>query len=112
MQDTQFLCHTKPKSEYNTYRFINQVPLCGAEKASEVNRCEITTTPEDGSVIYKNNFATNHEPIRKFINILNLYKKLKMAYFPTTYRYHKLKFKIANEFSDRFMYSTTDTPAN
>jgi hypothetical protein len=47
--------------ENDTYRFINQIPLCDAEKVLEVNRCEITSTPEDGRTVYRNSFVTNHE---------------------------------------------------
>jgi len=43
-----------------TYRFVNQVPLRDGEGALKVNWCELTTTREDGKVVYKNAFATNH----------------------------------------------------
>ena len=46
--------------ETDTYRFINQVPLRDGDDALDVNWCEITTTLEDGSIIYKNAFATRH----------------------------------------------------
>lgn len=52
---------TGRRREIDTYRFINQIPLCDAVKDLDVNWCEITTTSEDGRVIYKNGFATNHE---------------------------------------------------
>jgi hypothetical protein len=44
----------------DTYRFVNQVPLRDGHEALEVNWCELTTTQADGTVIYKNAFATNH----------------------------------------------------
>ena len=45
----------------DTYRFINQVPLRGGDDALMVNWCELTTTKKDGTIVYKNAFATNHE---------------------------------------------------
>jgi hypothetical protein len=45
----------------DTYRFVNQVPLRDGEGALEVNWCELTTTRDDGKVVYKNAFATNHQ---------------------------------------------------
>ena len=45
----------------DTYRFVNQVPLRGGEDAQKVNWCELTTTLPDGTIIYKNAFATNFE---------------------------------------------------
>jgi len=51
---------TGKRNEIDTYRFINQIPLCDAEKASEVNRCEITATPEDDRVICRNSSVTDH----------------------------------------------------
>jgi hypothetical protein len=44
----------------DTYRFVNQVPLRDGEGALHVNWCELTTTRDDGKVVYKNAFATNH----------------------------------------------------
>jgi hypothetical protein len=44
----------------DTYRFVNQVPLRDGEGALDVNWCELTTTRDDGKVVYKNAFATNH----------------------------------------------------
>lgn len=51
--------------EIDTYRFVNQVPLRDGDDALEVNWCELTTTLEDGTVIYKNAFATNYEITKK-----------------------------------------------
>ena len=47
--------------EIDTYRFVNQVPLRDSEDALEVDWCELATTLDDGTVVYKNAFATNHE---------------------------------------------------
>ena len=44
----------------DTYRFVEQVPLRDGEDALDVNWCELTTTRDDGKVVYKNAFATNH----------------------------------------------------
>ena len=51
---------TGKRRETDSCRFINQIPLCDAENASEVNWCEIATTLEDGRIICKNSFITNH----------------------------------------------------
>jgi len=45
----------------DTYRFINQVPLRDGEDAQMVNWCELTMTLPDGTIKYKNAFATNFE---------------------------------------------------
>jgi hypothetical protein len=45
----------------DTYRFVNQVPLRDGEDAQTVNWCELTTTLPDGTIKYKNAFATNFE---------------------------------------------------
>ncbi len=47
--------------EIDTYRFVNQVPLRDSDDAMMVNWCELITTKEDGSVVYKNAFVTRHE---------------------------------------------------
>jgi hypothetical protein len=44
----------------DTYRFVKQVPLRDGDDALMVNWCELTTTRDDGKVIYHNTFATNH----------------------------------------------------
>ena len=52
----------KGKKRYtDTYRFVNQVPLRDGEDALDVNWCELTTTRDDGKVVYKNAFATHHQ---------------------------------------------------
>jgi len=51
----------KGKHRYtDTYRFVDQLPLRDGEEALDVNWCELTTTRDDGKVVYKNAFATNH----------------------------------------------------
>jgi hypothetical protein len=44
----------------DTYRFVNPVPVRDGEGALDVNWCELTTSRDDGKVVYKNAFATNH----------------------------------------------------
>jgi hypothetical protein len=44
----------------DTYRFVNQVPLRDGDDALEVNWCELTTTRDDGKLVYHNAFATSH----------------------------------------------------
>lgn len=44
----------------DTYRFVSEVPLRDGNDALEVNWCELTTTADDGRVVYRNAFATNH----------------------------------------------------
>jgi hypothetical protein len=51
----------KGKHRYtDTYRFANQLPLRDGQQALDVNWCELTTTRDDGKLVYKNAFATNH----------------------------------------------------
>jgi hypothetical protein len=58
---TREIKRRKGKHRYtDTYRFANQVPLRDGEEALDVNWCELTTTRDDGKVVYKNAFATNH----------------------------------------------------
>lgn len=48
-------------AEIWTYRYINQVPLRGGEKALDVNWCELTITRQDtGQQLYLNSFVTNY----------------------------------------------------
>ena len=44
----------------DAYRFASQVPLRDGDDALDVNWCELTTTRDDGKVLYQNAFATNH----------------------------------------------------
>jgi hypothetical protein len=48
------------RTDTETYRFVQQVPLRDGEDALMVNWCELTTTRQDGKVTYHNAFATNH----------------------------------------------------
>ena len=51
----------KGRNRYtDNYRFVSKVPLRDGEGALDVNWCELTTTRDDGKVVYKNAFATNH----------------------------------------------------
>lgn len=56
---------TGKQYEIDTYRFVNNVPLRDSDDALYVNWCELTTTLEDGTIIYKNAFATNYEITKK-----------------------------------------------
>ncbi|CAK0773578.1 transposase [Gammaproteobacteria bacterium] len=51
-------CWTGKRHEIDTYRYAEAVPLRDADDALMVNWCEITTTTEDGKVLYHNTFAT------------------------------------------------------
>jgi hypothetical protein len=42
------------------YRFVNQVPLRDGDDALMTNWCEIVTTNQEGELLYKNAFATDH----------------------------------------------------
>ncbi|WP_242059087.1 MULTISPECIES: hypothetical protein [Nostoc] len=60
--DTFSIKHWKGKVyEIHNYRYVNQIPLIDGEDALLVNWCELTITRDDGTLIYKNNFATNHQ---------------------------------------------------
>ena len=48
------------RTDTDTYRFLSNVPLRDGEDALVVNWCELTTTRQDGKVVYQNAFATNH----------------------------------------------------
>jgi hypothetical protein len=49
-------------AEISTYRYANQLPLCGEKDALEVGWCEVTITREDtGEQLYKNAFLTVFE---------------------------------------------------
>jgi len=61
---------TGRRKEIDTYRFVNQVPLRDGEDALQVNWCELTTTQQDGTIIYRNSFATNHEITRENVKEL------------------------------------------
>jgi len=49
-------------AEISSYRYANQLPLCGEQDALQVGWCEVTITREDtGEQIYKNAFVTDFE---------------------------------------------------
>ena len=52
------------KTFTDSYRFMNQVPLRDGEDALKVNWCELTTTQQDGKIVFRNAFCTNHEITR------------------------------------------------
>jgi len=52
---------TGKRREIDIYRFVNQVPLRDSDDALNVNWCELTTTLEEGTILFRNAFATNHE---------------------------------------------------
>ncbi len=58
---------TGQRHEIDTYRFVNNVPLRDTDDARYENWCELTTTLEDGTVIYKNAFATNNEITKEYL---------------------------------------------
>ncbi len=49
---------TGRRRETDTYRYARSIPLRDADDALEVNWCELTTTDENGKVLYRNAFAT------------------------------------------------------
>ena len=49
-------------AEISSYRYANQLPLCGEQDALQVGWCEVTITREDtGEQLYKNAFVTDFE---------------------------------------------------
>lgn len=46
--------------ETYTYLYLNGVPIKDGNDALMVNWCELTVTREDGKIVYRNSFATNH----------------------------------------------------
>lgn len=53
-----------------TYRYANQVPLKDGEKALQVNWAELIITNQNGELIYRNSFATNHLITRENVEAL------------------------------------------
>jgi hypothetical protein len=43
----------------DTYRYCNDVPIRDGADALGVNGCELTTTRDDGTVVYRNSFVTD-----------------------------------------------------
>ncbi len=58
--------------EIYTYRYGNHVPLRDSEDTLWVNWFEITISKEDGEIIYKNGFITNHKITDKNVEDLAL----------------------------------------
>ena len=57
--------------EVSTYRYANEVPLRDGEDALSVNWCELTITKEtDGTILYRNAFATKHLIDRTTVEVL------------------------------------------
>ena len=56
--------------EIDTYRFLNNVPVRDGEDAIEVNWCELVTTQTDGSILYKNAFATNFKISKSNVKLI------------------------------------------
>ena len=48
------------KTQTDTYRFINEVPLRDGKKALKVNWCELISTDDFDRVIYQNSFGINN----------------------------------------------------
>jgi hypothetical protein len=48
------------RRERDTYRFANALPLRDGNDALEVNWCQLTTTDQDGKILYCNAFISNH----------------------------------------------------
>lgn len=64
--------HNGRFKEIHTYRYANSVPLRDSKDALYVNWFEITITREDGKILYKNTFITNHKITDKNIESLVL----------------------------------------
>ena len=60
VQTHQYRRWTGKEHETDTYRFVNDVPGQNGKDALNVNWCELTTETTDGTIIYRNAFATNH----------------------------------------------------
>jgi len=50
---------TGKRHETDTYRYVSDVPLRDADDALFVNWCEIITRTNDGTIVYRNAFATS-----------------------------------------------------
>ncbi|MGA1870233.1 MAG: hypothetical protein ACMUJM_16975 [bacterium] len=48
-------------SRIDKYRFINQAPLREGDDAQLMNWCELTTTKQESTIVYRNAFITMHE---------------------------------------------------
>lgn len=49
---------------FDTHQYVNGVPIRATEDALLVNWAQLTITNEQGKVIYRNSFATNHDITR------------------------------------------------
>jgi hypothetical protein len=56
--------------EIDTYRYVNRLPLRDGTEALEVNWCELTTTREDGTVLYHNSWVTNYNLTRENVKAI------------------------------------------
>ena len=45
---------------FDHYRYLNELPLRDGDDALWVNGCELVTTNEQGRVLYRNSFVTDH----------------------------------------------------
>jgi hypothetical protein len=52
--------HESQQLQYAMRQRLGQLGWNHGEGALDVNWCELTTTRDDGKVVYKNAFATNH----------------------------------------------------
>ena len=48
------------KRETFTYKYANDVPLSGANDTLMINWCELTITDDNGDILYRNSFITDH----------------------------------------------------
>ncbi len=48
------------KTEIHTYRYANKLPIRDTDDTLMVNWCELTIRDEDGKILYKNSFITDH----------------------------------------------------
>jgi len=52
----------KSSKEVYRYRYVNQIPLRGAQPALNVNWCELVVTRQsDSKILYENTFVTRHQ---------------------------------------------------
>jgi hypothetical protein len=49
------------KTEVHTYRYANSLPIRDTDDAIMVNWCELTICDEDGKILYRNAFITDHK---------------------------------------------------
>jgi hypothetical protein len=61
---------TGKKHFTDTYQYANGVPIRDGKDALLVNWVQITTTNEQGEIVYRNAFATNHQITRKNVQEL------------------------------------------